>query len=67
MGLPIGFRFKPTQPLPSGDTTIGKEYVIAGRDSDGDDYFVDDSGEQNFSMSAGGGLLWLADAYTVVE
>jgi len=41
------------------DITIGKTYVIAGTDEGGDLYFIDDAGEENFSI--GPSLEWEDD------
>jgi hypothetical protein len=41
------------------DTTVLKEYVIEGHDEDGDPYYIDDAGEQNFSAAPGGQLRFV--------
>lgn len=41
--------FKPHMKLLWEDVTLGKEYVIAGSESDGDTYFRDDVGARNYS------------------
>lgn len=35
------------------DVTWGKEYTIEGHDDDGEEYFIDDAGEQNYAASTG--------------
>lgn len=39
------------------DITPGKKYVIFGLDGDGDEYFMDDAGERNFSACTGQGAF----------
>lgn len=51
--LQIGDKFVAAHATTSGDVTVGKEYTIAGEDQDGDVYFIDDAGEQNFAMCQG--------------
>ncbi len=40
--------------MPVPDVTVGKIYTIAGKDVDGEIYFYDDSGEENFSAADDG-------------
>lgn len=52
------------------DVTPGKEYVIFGLDEDGDEYFIDDAGECNFSACTGHSGFGEGDGegqYTVVK
>lgn len=35
------------------DVTMGETYTIAGIDDDGEEYFIDDAGEQNYAASTG--------------
>lgn len=42
------------------DVTNGKEYVIAGIDGEGDEYFIDDAGDRDYAAASGNGFWGLA-------
>lgn len=69
--LTKGQRFKALSGTPSGDVTIGREYVCAGVDHVGEAYFIDDSGEANFAICDGrdvGGVgVLYPDGYEVLS
>jgi hypothetical protein len=58
----IGFRDKRTYNNSIPGVTLGKTYTIVGFDLDGDAYFIDDDGENNFSASQNGdGIFYVTE------
>ncbi len=49
------------------DVTNGKEYAIVGVDDDGEEFFIDDKGDKNFSASTTVGFTYALGVYTVVS
>lgn len=54
--LNVGEQFEALRTAACGDVTVGKIYTIAGKDLDGDIYFIDDAGDKNFACASGGNL-----------
>lgn len=66
--MKVGTKFVVNK-VPAGlrNVTAGKEYTIAGRDSDDAPYFVDDAGRNNFAVGhADGWLETTPGLYTIV-
>jgi hypothetical protein len=54
--MKVGTRFIALRSTHSGDVTEGKTYEVVGIDSDGDEFFIDDAGDENFAVSRHGVL-----------